>query len=324
VRPAEVVGVVGTLHSYSAGSVKRAAGGRAGEISRRGGAFRGASHYLRCVMPCRCELRRGRSFGVGLSVGAAGAGWSRGGVACASGAFVNHTHGGRQITGRRFRGARGFRGGRGFAGASLRASRHDVGWMGREWSRSGVWDTRRSPSGNMAASVAWHARLPRRRAAAGWFPHAPRIAPDSLLDTRRRRHSYGATHSRRERVSRRSRDASASSELRHTIRGWMGREWSRPGARDSRRSPRGDMAASVAWHARQDVTPSGGGMASRAVDRMRTVQRGRECGIHPDAVLRARRSFCIHVGSRAWRAEDGEAVAARGRLPLEGGPLERR
>lgn len=31
---------------------------------------------VRC--PCRSELRRGRSFGAGLSVGAVGAGWARG------------------------------------------------------------------------------------------------------------------------------------------------------------------------------------------------------------------------------------------------------
>lgn len=127
----------------------------AGSIAARGG----VSLWRRgcCILPALCDaragvsLRRGRSFGAGLSVGAVGAGWARG--------WMDERGG----VGRRLRG------GRGFAGASFRASRHDVGGMGREWSRAGARDARRSPGGGMAASVRGTRDSPRRLAAAGWF-----------------------------------------------------------------------------------------------------------------------------------------------------------
>ena len=77
----------------------------AGSIAARGG----VSLWRRgcCILPALCDaragvsLRRGRSFGAGLSVGAVGAGWARG--------WMDERGG----VGRRLRG------GRGFAGASL-------------------------------------------------------------------------------------------------------------------------------------------------------------------------------------------------------------
>ena len=143
VRRAEAAGVVGTLHSYSVGS-----------MAARGG----VSLWRRgcCILPALCDARAGASFGGGGRL-ARGFRWERSGRDGLAAGWMS----GAELAG---------------GVAVVADSRVRVlsiatrfWWDGREWSWAVARAARRLPSGNMAASVRGTRASPRRRAAAGWF-----------------------------------------------------------------------------------------------------------------------------------------------------------